>query len=109
MYYFLLTLSINITQIRQTHCFLIIRFLKQFASYTITLNKNNTPRPQSEYVKFIQYRMKEIKQAHPKQNAKDIMKTAASEWNCVYHNKNFSVTIVKIIIFSYIFPDLSLK
>lgn len=51
-------------------------------------NKDNTPRPQSEYVKFIQNRMKEIKQAHPEQNAKEIMKTAASEWNMIKSKKN---------------------
>lgn len=51
------------------------------------INKERTPRPPSEYVKFIQNRMKEIKQDNPQQNAKEIMKTAASEWNMIKMNK----------------------
>lgn len=48
----------------------------------ITKDKEvKTPRPPSEYIKFIQNRMKEIKKESPGQNAKEIMKTAASEWN----------------------------
>lgn len=52
------------------------------------IDKENTPKVPSEYVKFIQNRMKEIKHEHPEQNAKEIMKTAASEWNMIKSKKN---------------------
>lgn len=53
---------------------------------TVAYNKidkektTRAPRQPTEYIKFLQSRMKEIKQECPEQNARDIMKIAATEW-----------------------------